>query len=262
MGQVRMPRYPIAGWLHALIFWGFLVLLLRSLMLWGRGYDETFSLWILGDNWLGWLYSIAKDVVAVIVWLAAGAFFVYRLVYRKTEAKRMSHHWEAYLILLIIFVMMMADVLYDGANIIHHNREEGLAYSVYSSTATGSEQGYYLAYIGTSPSTREQALEGFIREMELMKKDVTDEEVERAITSIVSGHKLALQGNSALVTNFGGHAVLGMQPDYDEQLLEKIKGVTKEMVMECASKYLDTSKYVLVRSGKLDAQQIRRMERD
>lgn len=118
LGQLRMPRYAIPGWAHALIFWGFLVLLLRSLMLWGRGYDPGFDLWILGDNWLGWLYSLTKDVVALIVWAAATVFFVYRLVYRKTEASRMSHHWEAYLILVIIWVMMVADVVYDGASII------------------------------------------------------------------------------------------------------------------------------------------------
>jgi len=97
--------------------------------------------------------------------------------------------------------------------------------------------------------------------MELMKKDVTGDEVERAITSIVSGHKLALQGNSALASNFGGHAVLGMRPDYDDLLLEKIKGVTTDDVMTCAKKYLDTEHYVLVRSGRLDVEQVRRLER-
>ena len=85
--------------------------------------------------------------------------------------------------------------------------------------------------------------------------------VEQGITTIVSGHKLALQGNSALASNFGGHTVLGMQPDYDELLLEKIKTVTKEDVMECAKKYLDTERYVLVRSGRLDAEQVRRLEK-
>ncbi len=125
MGQVRMPRYPVSGWAHAFIFWGFLVLLLRSLMLWGRGYDEGFSLWILGDTGPGYAYSVFKDLVALIVWAAATVFFVYRLVYRKTEASRMSHHWEAYLILAIIWVMMVADVVYDGAHLHHVNRAAG-----------------------------------------------------------------------------------------------------------------------------------------
>jgi zinc protease len=138
--------------------------------------------------------------------------------------------------------------------------EEGLAYSVYSSSSTGSGQGYYLAHIGTSPGTREQALQGILREMELMKQDVTEEEVQRAIISIISGHKLALQSNAALAANFGGHSVLGMPPDFDEQLLARIREVTSEDVMEMATKYLDTENYVLVRGGQLDAEQVRRME--
>ena len=36
-GQVRMPRYPWSGLAHIIVFFGFLVLLLRSLILWGRG---------------------------------------------------------------------------------------------------------------------------------------------------------------------------------------------------------------------------------
>src|SRR6478672_3281759 len=48
--QKKMNYYPLAGLAHKLIFVGFLVLLLRSLMLWGRGFDPTFNLWILGDQ--------------------------------------------------------------------------------------------------------------------------------------------------------------------------------------------------------------------
>src|SRR5262249_46703156 len=45
IGQKRMPKYPIAGFAHILIFFGFLILLLRTLMLWGRGYDLDFDFW-------------------------------------------------------------------------------------------------------------------------------------------------------------------------------------------------------------------------
>ena len=52
--QVRMPRYPAAGIAHLMIFFGFLVLLLRSLILWGRGFHEPFDFWVFGtDNGLG-----------------------------------------------------------------------------------------------------------------------------------------------------------------------------------------------------------------
>ncbi len=39
IGQARMPRYQFSGTAHLLVFSGFMVLLLRTLILWGRGYD-------------------------------------------------------------------------------------------------------------------------------------------------------------------------------------------------------------------------------
>src|SRR5437879_5184352 len=48
--QKKMNYYWVAGMAHKAIFVGFLVLLLRSMMLWGRGFDSSFNLWILGDQ--------------------------------------------------------------------------------------------------------------------------------------------------------------------------------------------------------------------
>ena len=50
IGQVRMVRYPLSGWAHIVVFFGFLVLLLNSLILWGRGYDPDFNFWIFGSH--------------------------------------------------------------------------------------------------------------------------------------------------------------------------------------------------------------------
>ena len=43
LAQLRMGRYPLAGFAHMLIFAGFIVLLLRTLILWGRGFDESLA---------------------------------------------------------------------------------------------------------------------------------------------------------------------------------------------------------------------------
>ncbi len=118
--QERMPRYPWAGWAHRVIFFGFLVLLLRSLILWGRGFDADFNMWIFGiDQPLGKIYSFLKDFFAVLVILGTLVFFYYRLVKRLS---RMTLSGEATLILVIIFVMMWSDVFYDGAEIVERAR--------------------------------------------------------------------------------------------------------------------------------------------
>src|SRR5687768_14235991 len=64
--QKKMRYYLLAGLAHQLIFLGFVVLLLRTLILWGRGFDPTFNLWVLGPEPvfgipLGHIYSFLKD---------------------------------------------------------------------------------------------------------------------------------------------------------------------------------------------------------
>lgn len=115
IAQLRMRRYPLAGAAHMLIFLGFGVLLLRSLILWGRGFDESFNFRFFGpDQLLGQTYSFFKDVFAVLVLAAAFVFVYFRLFAR---LPRLTLNREGLLILGIIVAMMLADILYDGATI-------------------------------------------------------------------------------------------------------------------------------------------------
>jgi len=114
LAQLRMRRYKAAGVAHMLIFLGFLVLLLRTLILWGRGFDESFNFWIFGpDHGLGRAYSLLKDVFVVLVVLGTLVFVYYRVI---AKLPRMTLSVEGLVILGIILVMMLADVLYDGAS--------------------------------------------------------------------------------------------------------------------------------------------------
>lgn len=124
--QKKMPYYPIAGIAHMGIFFGFLILLLRSLMLWSRGYDPHFDFWgILSlHNPIGILYNIAKDIFIILVVAGALVFVYYRVVVRE---KRMTLSGEGLLILGIIITMMLADVLYDAAWFIMEKRASGQA---------------------------------------------------------------------------------------------------------------------------------------
>ncbi len=111
--QEKMSYYQPAGWAHKLIFVGFLVLTLRTLVLWGRGFDPSWNLLVLGPTQpLGKVYEFAKDIIAVLVVLGVSVFFYYRVI---RPQKRMTLSFEALLILGIIATMMVADVLYDGA---------------------------------------------------------------------------------------------------------------------------------------------------
>jgi Fe-S oxidoreductase len=111
--QERMDYYQPSGIAHKLIFLGFAVLLLRTLVLWGRGFSPAFDLWVLAP-WMpaGRVYEFAKDCVEALVVGGVCVFFYYRLV---KPLKRTTLSFEALLILGIIGTMMIADMAYDGA---------------------------------------------------------------------------------------------------------------------------------------------------
>ncbi|HRI64284.1 MAG TPA: (Fe-S)-binding protein [Polyangium sp.] len=124
LAQKKMHYYRLAGAAHMLIFLGFAILLLRSVILWGRGFDPSFNLFIFGPEGfmglpLGPVYEFLKDTVATLVILGAVVFLYFRLV--RQEA-RMTKSGEAILILGIIITMMLADMLYDGAAMVLHHR--------------------------------------------------------------------------------------------------------------------------------------------
>lgn len=107
--QQRLVRnHKAAGWMHALIFWGFCILLLRSTVLILTGYSEDFHI----PGLLGHAYTLVKDVFEVTVLVMVG-YAVYRRVVIKPE--RLTNSFEAYLILGLIGYLMLSDFVYDGA---------------------------------------------------------------------------------------------------------------------------------------------------
>jgi Fe-S oxidoreductase len=124
--QSRLRYYTWAGWAHSLIFMGFLILLARTLMLWGRGFEPQFELWILGRTPIvncpvGAFYNALKDGCSALVLAAVAFFFLQRTLRRP---KRLTLSREALFILAIIGTLMIADVLYDGAILLLANTSD------------------------------------------------------------------------------------------------------------------------------------------
>ncbi|MCB9661700.1 MAG: (Fe-S)-binding protein [Sandaracinaceae bacterium] len=134
--QKKMPNYSIAGFAHVGIFMAFQVLLLNSIMLWGRGFDPTFDFWGLlsTDHIVGQGYSLIKELAAGAAVLGACAFWYIRLVKKGVDhgdpkysqrGARMTLGNEPNVILGIIFTMMVADFLYVGASVAIQHAAEG-----------------------------------------------------------------------------------------------------------------------------------------
>lgn len=136
-GQKKMPNYTLAGFAHVGIFIAFQVLLLNSLMLWGRGFDPGFDFWGLlsTDHLFGKLYSFVKELAAFAAILGSIVFLYLRWVKRGKDSgdpkavkdkprMTLGHHADRYvltepiLILFIIITMMAADFLYVGSSVV------------------------------------------------------------------------------------------------------------------------------------------------
>lgn len=143
-GQKKMPNYTLAGFAHVGIFLAFVVLLLNSLMLWGRGFDSDFDFWGLlsTDHWFGQLYSFVKELAAFAAIAGSVVFLYLRWVKRGRDSgdpkavedkPRMTigHEPNRYvftepiLILFIIITMMLADYLYVGSSLVLDSRAYG-----------------------------------------------------------------------------------------------------------------------------------------
>ncbi len=88
IGQKRLvgrEKERSSGLMHAFIFWGFCVLLIRSITLYGEGFQEGFQLPFLGgDHLVGYLYIALKDIMEGIVLLMI-LFAIFRRAVLKAE---------------------------------------------------------------------------------------------------------------------------------------------------------------------------------
>lgn len=108
IAQSKILRDPVAGPMHAGIFWGFLVLTAGTVELILQGIVPGFSYERLLPGPVYAVYSFSQDAFAVIVLAAVAFAFFRRLVLhpRRLDGDR-THHGDAYFILGMIGALMV-----------------------------------------------------------------------------------------------------------------------------------------------------------
>lgn len=110
-GQTKIFRFPVIGLLHALVFWGFLVILFGSIEM---VIDGLFGM-ERSLSFLGWFYNFMMafgDIFALIIAIAILVFIARRVFghikrFGGIEMKHISHY-DANLALTIIFLLMIS----------------------------------------------------------------------------------------------------------------------------------------------------------
>ncbi|MEW6511365.1 MAG: (Fe-S)-binding protein [Bacteroidota bacterium] len=106
LGQSKLLREPLAGVLHALIFWGFVILLTAILESIGEGIAPGFSLAFLGSLYPPLIFIAELFGLLVLISVVVSIF---RRLVAPPERLRVSGHakWDAVLILFLILVVMV-----------------------------------------------------------------------------------------------------------------------------------------------------------
>ncbi len=110
LGQTKILRRPVVGMMHALVWWGFLIILIGSIEMVIDGLAGTER--VLG--FLGGVYDVifaAGDIFALLIVFLIGAFLVRRLFMhiKRFNGVEMKHKWhvDANIALSLILFLMV-----------------------------------------------------------------------------------------------------------------------------------------------------------
>lgn len=120
-----------SGIMHALIFWGFMVLLLQVITLFGEAFSTNWHVPGFGAHQpLGPPFFVARDTLEAAVIIAVGYMLYRRLIAhtmrlfgigRAEERYRKAPHWEGILILLFIWMIMLGGLFHDAGRMVWQN---------------------------------------------------------------------------------------------------------------------------------------------
>src|SRR5262249_42650979 len=124
---VAIVRERTAGWLHFFVFWGFVILGLQIITMFGRAYSSSFYPFPFPPDLLGRPYWLVRDLFEAAVFVCILVLLTRWLVtqprrlfgYAPAEERHRHHsHWEAYLILGCIGAIVFCGPIYDGSRLL------------------------------------------------------------------------------------------------------------------------------------------------
>lgn len=111
IGQKRFFEHGrISGILHAFIFWGFLAVALRTIILFGQGISSDFASSFLASP-TGHFYTIFKDFFQILVVIGCLGMLIRRAFFKPA---RLTLSTEADVILITILALMITDFMMEA----------------------------------------------------------------------------------------------------------------------------------------------------
>lgn len=116
--------------------------------------------------------------------------------------------------------------------------DQGLAYSVGSTTFQNAQDGAYVAYIGTNNNSIEKAKCGMLAELDRLKTEyVSNAELKEAKDKILGNILISLETNMDDAALLGWYGALGYNINHLEEYKNSIMNVTQSDILAVANKY-------------------------
>ena len=123
--------------------------------------------------------------------------------------------------------------------------KKGLAYTVRTSYETHLKSAVFSIYIGTEPGNIQTSIDGFKEEIEKIKTiPVSNEELHNAKNNLIGKQQFLSETNAQQANIMAYYAVMGKPFNYRDTVIEQIKSISSQDIMDCANKYF-TDDFVL-----------------
>jgi predicted Zn-dependent peptidase len=117
--------------------------------------------------------------------------------------------------------------------------KQGLAYVVRSSYDPLKLGGNFSIYIATEPKNIKVALDGFAIEVKKLQNEiVSEQELDAAKNNILGKRDFFHETNAQQSHYLGYYEIIGLGASYDNEVVEKVKSVSAQDIMNVAQKYL------------------------
>ncbi|MCA8977934.1 MAG: insulinase family protein [Planctomycetes bacterium] len=130
--------------------------------------------------------------------------------------------------------------------------EQGLCYAVSAgiTSSAGEEPGMFTAYIGTSPEHRQQAIDGFLAEIERIRSEPpSEQELDDVKQYLTGSFVFAFERNNNLASYAVRAKRFGLGFDFLHRYPDIIRAITAEQVRDAAERYLHPDRIAVISAG-------------
>ncbi len=161
-----------------------------------------------------------------------------------------SIHSEDYASIILLNTILGSSGL-SSRLFLELREKKGLAYTVRSVFEPYILCGNFFVYIATEPKNIKTSIEGFDKEIKkIMTEIISDEELEDAKNNAIGKRQFYQETNLLEASLKGYFEFLGLEYTFEEKLVENIKSVTKEMIIQTAERYFSRPSALCVLAPK------------